>query len=242
MTDQRSDREDWRALAAEYALRLPEGEDRLRAERLMSSDREFVAEVARWRGRLEPLVDELDPAVPPPDLWKRIERAIGGGGDNVVTLRRQVTTWRAATAAISALAASLAVVLLIPRQAIAPTPPAEVRPASAPMVAMLDDNSKEMKAVATWDPAASQLVLAVVGDMPADPLHSHELWVIPSDGKPRSLGTMPASKQAHMELADALAGLLQQGATIAISVEPPGGSPRGSPTGPVVASGALTRT
>ena len=75
--------------------------------------------------------------------------------------------------------------------------------------------------------------------MPADPAHAHELWVIPADGKPRSLGTMKSAKQMHMRLADALAVLLQQGATIAISVEPPGGSPTGQPTGPVVASGAL---
>ena len=242
MTDKRSGPEDWMALAAEYALRLPDGEDRLRAERLMSSDPAFAAEVARWRGRLEPLADEVEPAAVPRDLWNRIDQAIGGRGDNVVRLRRQVTTWRAATAAISALAASLAVVLLIPRQAIAPAPTTELRPTSAPMVAMLGDEGRNMKVVATYNPSASELVLAVVGDMPADPRHSHELWVIPSDGKPRSLGTMPASKQMHMELADALAGLLQQGATIAISVEPPGGSPQGSPTGPVVASGALTRT
>jgi anti-sigma-K factor RskA len=42
-----------------------------------------------------------------------------------------------------------------------------------------------------------------------------------------------------MQLADALAELMQEGATVAISVEPRGGSPTGSPTGPVVASGAL---
>ena len=102
-------------------------------------------------------------------------------------------------------------------------------------------SSKQMKVVASWDPAARQLVLAVAGDMPADPSHSHELWVIPAGGKPRSLGTMPAGRQMHMRLADALAQLLQQGATIAISVEPPGGSPTGAPTGPVVVSGALDR-
>jgi anti-sigma-K factor RskA len=45
----------------------------------------------------------------------------------------------------------------------------------------------------------------------------------------------------HMRLADALAQLLRQGATIAISVEPPGGSPTGAPTGPVVASGPLNQ-
>jgi anti-sigma-K factor RskA len=94
--------------------------------------------------------------------------------------------------------------------------------------------------VASWDPVTQQLVLAVP-DMKADPSHSHELWVIPSDGKPRSLGTMASRRQMHMQLADALAQLLQQGATIAISVEPPGGSPTGAPTGPVVASGALTK-
>ena len=98
-----------------------------------------------------------------------------------------------------------------------------------------------MKVVASWDPAARQLVLAVAGDMPADAAHAHELWVIPPDGKPRSLGTMSSTRKMHMRLADALASLLQQGATIAISVEPPGGSPTGQPTGPVVASGSLDK-
>ena len=77
MTDKRSGTEDWMALAAEYALRLPDGEDRLRAERLMSSDPAFAAEVARWRGRLEPLADEVEPAAVPRDLWNRIDQAIG---------------------------------------------------------------------------------------------------------------------------------------------------------------------
>jgi len=63
--------------------------------------------------------------------------------------------------------------------------------------------------------------------------------VIPAGGKPRSLGIMGSRKQMHMRLADELATLLQQGATIAVSIEPRGGSPTGKPTGPVVASGAL---
>ena len=50
---------------------------------------------------------------------------------------------------------------------------------------------------------------------------------------------MPAKRQMHMQLEDALAELMRQGATIAISVEPPGGSPTGAPTGPVIASGTL---
>jgi anti-sigma-K factor RskA len=84
------------------------------------------------------------------------------------------------------------------------------------------------------------MIMAVAGNLPGDARHSHELWVIPADGTPRSLGTLGTDKQSHKRLADTLATLLQQGATIAISVEPRGGSPTGSPTGPVVASGALT--
>jgi anti-sigma-K factor RskA len=118
--------------------------------------------------------------------------------------------------------------------------PAASQPTSTPMVAMIGSNGA-MKVVASWDPTGRQLILAIPGDMPADSVHSNELWVIPSDGKPRSLGTMPNGKQMHMRLANALAQLLTQGATIAISVEPRGGSPTGAPTGPVVASGALNR-
>lgn len=235
--------DDRAALAAEHALRLLTGSDLADAEALMSSDRQFAAEVAQWRGRFAALAKEIDAADPPAGTWQRIETALGGAGaanDNLVVLERRLKRWRAIGGAMTAVAASLALALLLqPRPAqLSPTTTAPSVTAASPMVAMLGDE-KAMKVVASWDPNARQLVLAVAADMPADSAHSHELWVIPQDGKPRSLGTMPAGKQMHMRLANALATLLQQGATIAISVEPRGGSKTGAPTGPVVASGAL---
>ncbi|MGN6850180.1 MAG: anti-sigma factor [Sphingomicrobium sp.] len=243
MTDDRSPIE---AAAAEYALGLLTGDELRDARQRTASDPAFAAEVARWRGRLAPLHAEAEPVEPPMDVWGRIEaRALGlvSANDNVPALRRRVKTWRAATGGMGLLAACLAIVLLFePRTRIAPPVQSAVpQPSALPMVAMLGYNGS-MKVVASWDPTARQLILAVPGNLPVDPNHSHELWVIPSGGKPRSLGTMPSTKQMHMKLADALAQLLQQGATIAISVEPKGGSPTGSPTGPVVASGALVRT
>lgn len=243
MTDDRSPIE---AAAAEYALGLLTGDELRDARRRTASDHEFAAEVARWRGRLAPLHADAEPVEPPPNLWSRIEaKAFGkaSANDNVPTLRRRVQTWRAAAGAMGLIAACLALILVFePRNQIAPPVQSATSQSSAqPMVAMLGDNGS-MKVVASWDPSARQLVLAVPGTMPIDANHSHELWVIPSGGKPHSLGTMPSGKQMHMKLADALAQLLQQGATIAISIEPKGGSPTGSPTGPVVASGALVRT
>lgn len=241
MTEVKTGSGEGSTMAAEYALGVLSGDELRDARTRVQTDPQFAAEVARWRGRFAPLHQETAEVTPPASVWDRIADRITGPGaanDNVAGLRRRLFIWRAAAGGMSALAASLAIILLWQPQAVVSPQPSVQRSAQAPMVAMLGDD-KAMKVVASWDPNARQLVLAVAGDMPADPAHSHELWVIPSDGKPRSLGTMPSGKQMHMRLADALATLLQQGSTIAISVEPPGGSKTGAPTGPVVASGAL---
>jgi anti-sigma-K factor RskA len=238
MTDERDQTGDPRELAAEFALGVLEGDELKRARALASSDAEFRDEVARWSGRLAPLLDEVESVTPPDGIWGQIEKRLGRGpaNDNVVTLQRRVGRWRAIAGAAMALAASLAIVLLVqPRTGVPTAPPVAV---SSPLVAMVGDQ-KEMMLVASWDPMSRHLVLAVAGDMPADPRHSHELWVIPADGKPRSLGVMADARQTHMRLAEALAELMREGATVAISVEPRGGSPTGAPTGPVLASGAL---
>jgi anti-sigma-K factor RskA len=241
MTDQRDMPDDERDLAAEYALGVLSGEELREARQRAASDAEFAQAVARWRGRLAPLGAEVEAAAPPRSVWTKIEQAIpkaAGGASNVIALRRRVSLWRGATAAMTALAATLAGVLVFQPRA---EPPVVQRPAGAPMVAMLSDEQKQMKVMASWNPGSRQLVLAVASDMPADPRHAHELWVIPAGGKPRSLGTMGSAKQMHMRLADAIATLMESGATVAISVEPPGGSPTGAPTGPVIAAGALTK-
>jgi anti-sigma-K factor RskA len=224
--------DDRRDLAAEYTLGLLTGAELAQARTLASSDPEFRAEVRSWTARLSPMLDEVQPAEPPERLWRTIEAATGGG-DNVVALRRRVNLWRGVSAGMTALAATLAVVLL------QPSPQAPVRSPATPMVAMVSDEDKTMTVVANWDPDDRQLVLAMAGDMPEDPGKAHELWVIPQGGAPRSLGTMADKPMSRMELAETLADLLSQGAIIAISVEPPGGSPTGTPTGPVIASGTL---
>jgi anti-sigma-K factor RskA len=238
MTDKRDPNGNHRQLAAEFALGVLEGDELAQARAMAGSNADFRDEVARWSGRLAPLLDEIEPAAPPAAAWRRIEALIDDRPptDNVVALKRRIGIWRGIAATAMALAASLAIVLLVQPQAIAP--PSPPVPTAPPMVAMVGDQ-KQMMVVASWDPMSRQLVLAVAGDMPADPSHSHELWVIPSGGKPRSLGVMGDAKQTHMQLAEALAKLMDEGATVAISVEPRGGSPTGSPTGPVVASGSL---
>lgn len=232
-------------LAAEYALSVLTGDEFREAHERVRADGEFRAEVARWTARFSPLLEEASEVPPPASAWSAIQRRIGtqASNDNVHFLSRQVARWRGIAAGMTAIAASLLVVLLWPLPGFKSDAPLvrQTVPAPAPMVAMLGNDAQGTEVVASWDPAARQLVLVVAGDLKGDDSHSRELWVIPKGSKPSSLGTMPVTKQMHMRLADTLARLLENGATLAISVEPRGGSPTGLPTGPVVASGSLTQ-
>lgn len=63
----------------------------------------------------------------------------------------------------------------------------------------------------------------------------YELWLLPSSGAPVALAIMPtegAELRIHLSN-DQVRGLLES-RSLAISLEPKGGSPTGQPTGPVV--------
>ena len=101
-------------LAAEYALGVLDGEALVRARGLAASDPDFRADVARWSGQLAPLLDDVPAIAPPAQTWPIIDAAIGRPpqASNVVYLNRRVNLWRGIAAGATALAASLAIVLV----------------------------------------------------------------------------------------------------------------------------------
>lgn len=231
--------EDRDSLAAEYALGVLEGAELAQARLLATNDIEFGAAVARWSGRLAPLLEEVAPVRPPAGLWPALAGQLfpAAEGGNVVQLRRRVTAWRTATGAATAIAASLALVL-VTRPSPPPLSHPAQQPAAMPMIATLADPSGA-KLMASWSPNDRMLVIAAAADMPLDAAHSHELWVIPAGGKPRSLGVMPAKPHMMMRVPQPLSAEFRGGATLAVTLEPAGGSPSGDPTGPVLVSGQL---
>ena len=64
--------------------------------------------------------------------------------------------------------------------------------------------------------------------------------MIGGDGVPKPMGLLAAQGTSRMTLAADQRRQLADGMTLAVSVEPIGGSPTGKPTGPVVASGKLS--
>jgi anti-sigma-K factor RskA len=67
---------------------------------------------------------------------------------------------------------------------------------------------------------------------------SLELWALPKNGAPRSLGLVQNERDTRIRLASSDARLLNASA-FAVSLEPRGGSTTGAPTGPVLCSGAI---
>jgi len=66
-----------------------------------------------------------------------------------------------------------------------------------------------------------------------------ELWLIPAGDKPHSLGLISPARPVRIDVPRELAARMTPDTALAVSMEPPGGSPTGQPTGPVIASGKL---
>ncbi len=217
--------------AAELALGVIEGDARAAALRRLAAEPAFARDVARWRDHFGVLLADVPAVAPPPALAGRVAARIAGGASSVVPLRA-AGRWRAAAIAAGALAAGLAAVLLL-----RPGPAPVIAPAAAPvMVAALQVPGGDQAMLATYDPRHG---LRLAGALAIPVSRSAELWVIAGTGGPRPVGVLRAVAADRMELAAPSRQAMPVGATLAISIEPVGGSPTGLPTGPVVASGRL---
>jgi len=217
------------ALAAEYVLGSLRGPARRRFERLMAQRPDWREEVELWSTRLAGLAAGAPPVEPPTSLWPRIEERVAGRPAPVRT--RGLRWWRS-LAVVTSLAAIVLAIALVG----APEPPVT-------QVSVLRDEQARTGWVVTFvsgKRAAPELRVLTEGASPI-PDRAFELWALPGAGAaPVSLGLLPAQGEAVLTLSPQVRPLLERGAALAVSVEPPGGSPTGQPTGPVVYQGKLT--
>ena len=94
-----------------------------------------------------------------------------------------------------------------------------------------------MSIPAIYDPSRGVIKIAVMGQI--EPGHSNELWLIGHDGVPRSLGLLKTNAGSTVAVNEVNRSAMVAGTKLAISSEPPGGSPSGQPTGPILAIGAF---
>jgi anti-sigma-K factor RskA len=107
------------------------------------------------------------------------------------------------------------------------------------MLATLGASNGQPTFVAAVNAGGTGLLVVPAALLTADP-RAMELWLIPAGDKPHSLGLIEPGRPVHLDVPHELAGRLTADAALAVTMEPPGGSRTGQPTGPVVASGKLT--
>jgi len=218
-------------LAAEYALGTLRGRARERLKRWMRDDAELAREVAKWEARLAPLAQGVKPVEPPARVWHALQPRLEGARDAGHKLSFSVWKalgWMAGGAAV----ALVAVTLLLPL--LRDTTPAAY-------VAVLSD-AKTNRAVLVATAGQADKVLRVNTLDPSIQVsgRSLELWALPRDGKPKSLGVIGAER-AVLRLDAPADKSLGNVPALAISLEPQGGSPTGQPTGPVLYSGPCVK-
>lgn len=224
-------------LAAEYVSGLLRGPARRRFEVLLAAHPALRDAVRGWQDRLMPLAGVIEPQTPSPEVWKRIEARLHGEAGAAGTAAgapvgwwRQLAFWRGFSALAGVAALGLAVLLAIPG------------PVQPPVVVVLSAVSPAQGGVTPASFVASisadgrALVTRPLIDVSIEADHALELWALPASGAPRSLGLISARDTTVVTRDQVL-----RGATgLAVSLEPPGGSPTGAPTGPVLYVGKLT--
>lgn len=250
------DPDDRNLAAAEYVLGTLAGEDLVAFELALAGENGLRAIVARWEHRLGEVSAMLPVQEPPPELWERIDLslddrprpspAVGsptptprttnpGPGVSLETIvagwRRRVAAWRIATGVATTVALGALAFIYLQR-------PEQVGQVT-PLIAVL----KPADSGAVWLVSAQtgQTVIRPISQPQLAPGRSFELWAVPANGTPVSLGLLDPQGPTVLKLPPERLARVAPGETLAVSIEPAGGSPTGQPTGPVVYTGRLAK-
>ena len=219
------------ALAAQYVAGTLRGPARRRFEALLPSHPTLQYAVREWQDRLMPLTGALQPQAPSPAVWRAIEQRLWPAAA-VQPWWQRLGLWRALSGAAVAAVVGLAVLVA--------TPP----PAQAPVVVVLQSTGSQPglagSVVASFSGDGRAVVARPLMPVALQADRVLELWWARAEGAPKSLGLIKADGTTVLSRGQLPGGLRQSGIDhLAVSIEPPGGSPTGQPTGPVVFFGKL---
>jgi anti-sigma-K factor RskA len=211
------------ALAAEYVLGTLRGRARLRFEALMRRQ-PYLADVVReWQDALTPLSDRVADVEPPSRVWREIESRIAARG------AESAGFWRGFGLIAGGLASALLAFFLWtstgPRTEplfVAVLTAADAAPRM--VVSMHQPNLLRVRMVKPWTGMEKQ---------------SLQLWAMPREGEPRSLGLVVNAMGDTMMRIDPSDPRVQGAKALAVTMEPMGGSPTGQPTGAPVCAGVI---
>jgi len=222
------------SLVAEYVLGLLSSREHDRIGRLIDNDQALRAERDFWTSRFAALNEEYEETPVPAHLYAAIEaRAFG---DRLQA--KPASWWESLLVWRSIAGAALAVaVAAVGFNLLQPAP--DVSGLANQLVAALEEEGSNVKFVALYDGSGNVRLTSLSGE--AVPDKDFELWAIQGDHAPVSMGVIPVAERSAVEISPEIMAGWGEGSVLAITLEPKGGSPTGSPTGAIVAKGAVTK-
>lgn len=211
-------RESDEMLAAEYALGTLRGNARLHFERRLKTDSVLASQVGKWQSIWSGLDIGITPVPPPESVWKRIELNLPRYSSSRRHIRNYIAWGVAAGIGVLSLSSWFH----------------WRTPELKPLVVL--NGTNQVSWVVSSDRQRKIVRITPLGLAAIPAGKSLELWLIPVGHKPVAIGLVNEKGMSQFYLADAD---LVKGTTIAISLEPLGGSPNQQPTGPVLYSGEL---
>lgn len=241
-------RDEVEVAAAGLALGLVEGSERAEALRRQLSDAGFAERVRAWQQVADRWLEGVEPISAPASTLDFIEAALDRRSDRESQAQASVTAgsvefWRGwaftATAASLVFAVGLGLVLFKGpadgNRTVEVTASAGPAPQSA-NVAQIDDAEGLPLVSALYDPSSGELSLRLA-DL-QEPGLAPELWLIPQDGVPRSLGMLQQDR-VTISISPELRDYLRDGAAMAITMEPDDGKLHDAPTGEILGTAIL---
>lgn len=218
-------------VAGEYVLGTLPARARARLRRASATDPAVARAIAEWERRLCGLGEATPAVAPPPGVWDAIVRRLdlGNGSDT----REQgwwtrVAFWRTLAIASFAGVIALGVTNFVNRYQAAGT-----------IVVVLAGADAKPALVATASRDRRELRVKAIGAITVPPDRSLELWKLPAQGAPQSMGLVNANGTVTLPLREEIGKYLAGAKGLAITLEPAGGSPTGKATGPILYTGKI---
>lgn len=258
-------REERQLDAAEYVIGTMTPAERHAFEFSIESDEQTREDVAFWERAFSVLTATISPQVVPAAVWEAISRQLDeatgtaaapevpsdsqasrpaerpassrarpvAANDNAIDdLRRSRSRWRmgaiAATIAVLVLGASL----LSQDPARSPGDRIASGESSGQYIAVVNANGDQPSLVVNVDTKSGEVTVRSLGIQKPDG-KSLEVWYVPQGETPISVGLV---SEGEIDLSNVT---VADGDLLAISLEPPGGSPTGTATGPIIYTGKL---
>jgi anti-sigma-K factor RskA len=233
-------------LAGEYVLGSLDPIERKEVDVRRKVDVALDDAILAWEKRLGPLGDLLPGIAPPPHLFLEVTKQLGRQRERQeIGTRALVRPWRWQTLAAGAcaLAACLAIITvwLSPKSSASPARlVAELERSANP--ADRTNPTVPLGFVVIFDLRASTMIVSPFA-VPPGSRRDYQLWLVPEGlAPPISLGVIPLAEPSMSPWLATYAPNDLVHARLAVSLEPPGGSPIGIPTGPTIFAGTLVQT